>query len=216
MNLKVFGLQQFLGDNFVMESINFIENELNEGLRNLVNSVYNSKGRFYHGCNHINSMLQKFEGICENNPEIKEGVDYVAMRLAIIFHDLIQGIKNAEEKSAQIMGSLLQSNFSYYKIEPLILATNYFGNKFEFKLDEGLIRDLDLEGLGASWDVYLHNSFLIRQEYPNISMDEFCKGRKEFIKHILSFEKIYSTPYFEHLEEKARANLKRELEFCDL
>ena len=27
----------------------------------------------------------------------------------------------------------------------------------------------------------------------------------------LSFEKIYSTPYFEHLEEKARANLKREL-----
>lgn len=86
----------------------------------------------------------------------------------------------------------------------------------QFSLDEGLIRDLDLEGLGAPWEVYLHNSFLIRQEYPNISMDEFCKGRKKFIEHILSFEKIYSTPYFEHLEEKARANLERELKFCEL
>ena len=199
-----------------MESINFKENELNEGLRNLVNSVYNSKERFYHGCNHINNMLQKFEELYEKIPEVKDEIDYESMRLAIIFHDLIQGCKDAEEKSAQIMGSLLQSNFSYYKIEPLILATNYFENKFEFKLDEGLIRDLDLEGLGAPWEVYLHNSFLIRQEYPNISMDEFCKGRKKFIKHILSFEKIYSTPYFEHLEEKARTNLKRELEFCDL
>lgn len=209
-----------------MESINFKESELNEGLRNLVNSVYNSRGRFYHGCNHINSMLQKFEGICENNPEIKEGVDYVAMRLAIIFHDLIQGIKNAEIESASIANSLLQfstlSNAQLYfdkikKLLALIVATDYsYTPVNQFSLDEGLIRDLDLEGLGASWEVYLHNSFLIRQEYPNISMDEFCKGRKKFIEHILSFEKIFSTPYFEHLEEKARANLKRELEFCEL
>ena len=209
-----------------MESINFKESELNEGLRNLVNSVYNSKGRFYHGCNHINNMLQRFEGICENNPEVKDGVDYVAMRLAIIFHDLIQGIKNAEIESASIVNSLLQfstlSNAQLHfdkikKVLALIVATDYsYTLVNQFSLDEGLIRDLDLEGLGAPWEVYLHNSFLIRQEYPSISMDEFCKGRKKFIEHILSFEKIYSTPYFEHLEEKARANLKRELEFCEL
>lgn len=209
-----------------MESINFKENELNEGLRILVNSVYNSKGRFYHGCNHINNMLQKFEELYDNNSEIKDGVDYVTMRLAIIFHDLIQGIENAEIESASIVNSLLQlSTLSYTqllfdkikKLLALIVATDYsYIPVNQFNLDEGLIRDLDLEGLGAPWDVYLHNSFLIRQEYPNISMDEFCKGRKKFIKHILNFEKIYSTPYFEHLEEKARANLKRELEFCDL
>lgn len=209
-----------------MESINFKESELNEGLRNLVNSVYNSKGRFYHGVNHINNMLQKFEELYEKIPEIKDGVDYVAMRLAIIFHDLIQGIKNAEIESASIVNSLLQfstlssTQLHFDKIKKLlalIVATDYsYTPVNQFSLDEGLIRDLDLEGLGAPWEVYLHNSFLIRQEYPNISMDEFCKGRRKFIKHILSFEKIYSTPYFEHLEEKARANLKRELESCEL
>lgn len=201
-----------------MESINFKENELNEGLRNLVNSVYNSKGRFYHGCNHINSMLQKFEELYEKIPKIKDKVDYESMRLAIIFHDLIQGCKDAEEESARIIVYLLQDNPLYFKIQLLILATNYFGNipVPNLELEAGLIRDLDLEGLGASWEVYLHNSFLIRQEYPNISMDEFCKGRKEFLKFVLSMKKIYFTPYFEHLEEQARANLKRELEFCDL
>ena len=209
-----------------MESINFIKNELNEGLRTLVNSVYNSKGRFYHGVNHINSMLSRFEELYEKIPEVKDGVDYVTMRLAIIFHDLIQGIKNAEIESASIVNSLLQFSTLFNaqlhfdkikKLLALIVATDYsYTPVNQFSLDEGLIRDLDLEGLGAPWEVYLHNSFLIRQEYPNISMDEFCKGRKKFIEHILSFEKIYFTPYFEHLEEKARANLKRELEFCEL
>ena len=209
-----------------MESINFIKNELNEGLRTLVNSVYNSKGRFYHGVNHINSMLSRFEELYEKIPEVKDGVDYVTMRLAIIFHDLIQGIKNAEIESASIVNSLLQFSTLFNaqlhfdkikKLLALIVATDYsYTPVNQFSLDEGLIRDLDLEGLGAPWETYLHNSFLIRQEYPNISMDEFCKGRKKFIEHILSFEKIYSTPYFEHLEEKARANLKRELEFCEL
>ena len=206
----------------VMESINFKENELNEGLRNLVNSVYNSKGRFYHGCNHINNMLQKFEELYEKIPEVKDEIDYESMRLAIIFHDLIQGCKDAEVISANIASDLLNpletsANFMNIRtVNALIRYTDYVFYDEGIDPDECLIRDLDLEGLGASWEVYLHNSFLIRQEYPNISMDEFCKGRKEFIKHILSFEKIYSTPYFEHLEEKARANLKRELEFCEL
>lgn len=203
-----------------MESINFKENELNEGLRNLVNSVYNSKGRFYHGVNHINSMLQRFEELYEKIPEVKDEIDYESMRLAIIFHDLIQGCKDAEKESADIVSKLLITSFSLPEICYLIRVTNYDLYKetwdWGHALDVDLIRDLDLEGLGASWEVYLHNSFLIRQEYSNISMDEFCKGRKEFIKHILSFEKIYSTSYFEHLEEKARANLERELKFCGL
>ena len=205
-----------------MESINFKENELNEGLRNLVNSVYNSKGRFYHGVNHINSMLQRFEELYEKIPEVKDEIAYESMRLAIIFHDLIQGCKDAEFTCADIVSDLLTpletpTNFMDIRnVGVLIRYTDYNFYSEGINPDECLIRDLDLEGLGASWEVYLHNSFLIRQEYPNISIDEFCKGRKEFIKHILSFEKIYSTPYFEHLEEKARANLKRELEFCEL
>jgi len=206
----------------IMENINFIENELNEGLRNLVNSVYNSKGRFYHGCNHINSMLQRFEELYNNNSEIKNKVGYECMRLAIIFHDLIQGCKDAEFTCANIVSDLLTpletpTNFMDIRdVSVLIRFTDYNFYSEGVDFEHCLIRDLDLEGLGAPWEVYLHNSFLIRQEYPNISMDEFCKGRKKFIEHILSFEKIYSTPYFEHLEEKARANLKRELEFCEL
>ena len=205
-----------------MESINFIKNELNEGLRTLVNSVYNSKGRFYRGVNHVNSMLSRFEELYEKIPEVKDGVDYVTMRLAIIFHDLIQGCKDAEFNCANIVLNLLEpletpTNFMDIRnVGVLIRYTDYDFYSEGIDLDECLIRDLDLEGLGAPWEVYLHNSFLIRQEYPNISMDEFCKGRKKFIEHILSFEKIYSTPYFEHLEEKARANLKRELKFCEL
>ena len=117
-----------------MESINFKENELNEGLRNLVNSVYNSKGRFYHGVNHINSMLSRFEELYEKIPEVKDEIDYKSMRLAIIFHDLIQGCKDAEIESASIVNSLLQfstlSNAQLHfdkikKLLALIVATDY-------------------------------------------------------------------------------------------
>ena len=198
-----------------MDKINFNENELNEGIRNLLNSVYNSEGRFYHNCNHINKMLA---GLDELKEESGIKCWYEFARSAILFHDIVMFTGDDENKSAKIAEYLLLPFYEktdVYTICELIKRTNYQEVTHEVGLIVGLIRDLDLEGLGSDWEEYLHNSFLIKQEYPKVTLREFQEGRKKFLQHMLSFKRIYSTKYFEHLEGKARENMTKELKMYE-
>ena len=194
-----------------MERINFNENELDEGIRNLLNLVYNSEGRFYHNCEHINSMLAGLDKFKEESG-IKCWHEFA--RIAILFHDVIMFTGDDENKSAEIAEYLLLPFYKktdVYTICELIKRTNYKEVTHEVGLIAGLIRDLDLEGLGSDWEEYWHNSFLIKQEHPEVTFKEFQEGRKKFLQHMLSFKRIYSTKYFEHLESKARENMAKEL-----
>lgn len=194
-----------------MRKINFLENELNEGLRNLLNSVYNSKNRFYHNYKHINKMLA---GLHKFKEESGIKCWYKFARMVILFHDIVMFTGDDENKSAEIAEYLLLPFYKktdVYTICELIKRTNYKEVTHEVGLIAGLIRDLDLEGLGSDWEEYWHNSFLIKQEHPEVTLKEFQEGRKKFLQHMLSFKRIYSTKYFEYLESKARENMTKEL-----
>lgn len=196
--------------------INFIENELNDSLRALLNSIYNDKNRHYHNYNHINTMLKDLDGLFNflNHLKInKLPIDYKIMRLGIIFHDIVQNTSLNEIYSVDITRSLLKPViFDEEKIDKicdLITATDYvYRDTTDFTYEQKLIRDLDLKGLSLDWIDYFHNGFLIRQEYA-IPNEIFNEGRIKFLKHILSFPKIYSLDFFS--EEKARENLEKEL-----
>lgn len=196
--------------------INFIECELINSVRALLNSVYNDKTRFYHNYNHINDMLKSLDDLIEEHPEIKDKIDYRIMRQGIIFHDIIQGSNwnefNSSEITDFILSGLGYENSTIDEICKLILVTDYgkITDTANLTFKEKLIRDLDLKGLGSDWHEYRHNGFLVRQEYP-VPQKEFELGRKKFLKHILSFDKIYSTEYFQNLENIARENMEREL-----
>ena len=197
--------------------INFIEYELTNSVRNILNSIYNSKDRHYHNYKHINNMLYTLDKLIENNSEIKDKIDYKIMRIAILFHDIIQATSLNEKYSSEIteiiLNGLHYDDFIINKVCRLILVTDYMQlqDSSSMEFDEQLIRDLDLKELSSEWQDYMHNSFLIRQEYP-ISHEQFKDGRQKFLKHMLSFPKIYSTKYFENMENKARENIKRELD----
>lgn len=201
--------------------INFIENELTESVRALLNSVYKDKRRFYHDYVHINNMLKSLDTVIEEYPEIINNtmIDYKVMRIAILFHDVIQGTKFNESYSEEIARFILSSIDSYNtnlidEICTLILVTDYgkITDTSNLGFREKLIRDLDLKELGADWNTYRHNLYLIRQEYPDIPYWEFKEGRVKFLKHLLSFPEVFSTTYFKHLEEKAMGNITKELE----
>ena len=200
-----------------MERINFLEGELTESIRNLLNSVYNSEGRFYHNCKHINSMLAGLDKFKEELGIVKCWHEFA--RIAILFHDVIMFTGDDENKSAEIAEYLLLPFYektNVYTICKLIKRTNYKEVTYEVGLIAGLIRDLDLEGLGSDWEEYWHNSFLIKQEHPEVTLKEFQEGRKKFLQHMLSFKRIYSTKYFEHLESKARENMTKELKMYEM
>lgn len=191
--------------------INFIEGELNDSLKSLLNSIYNDRNRHYHGINHINTMLKDLDEIVEEHSDLK--IDYKIMRLGIIFHDIVQATVLNEIYSVDITRSLLKPVISdeekIGRICDLITATDYvYRDTTNFTYGQKLIRDLDLKGLSLDWIDYFHNGFLVRQEY-DIPNEIFNEGRIKFLKHILSFPKIYSLNFFS--EEKARENLEKEL-----
>ena len=197
--------------------INFIDKELDDCTRNILNSIYNSRDRYYHDYAHINDMLILLDELIKVHPEIAEEIDYIVLRQGIIFHDVVQFTSYNERKSSEfteyILKGLFYSESTIDEICCLITVTDHiaFKDSSDMNLAEKLIRDLDLKGLGADWATYRHNGYLIRKENP-VPENQFLKGRKKFLEYMLSYDKIYSTKYFAHLEEKARANIQRELD----
>ncbi len=79
--------------------------------------------------------------------------------------------------------------------------------------DTNFFIDADLAILGASEDVYREYSKRIRREYNFYPDVIYMPGRKKVLKRFLDMSTIFKTTYFqEKYEEKAKMNLKLELE----
>lgn len=186
---------------------------LEEIVKVVLNSCYNSPDRYYHNVKHINNMLATFDSLFKQDPSLTNKIkDYNAFRYAIKFHDAIYFVKNAEEKSAEFAKIMLKdSGLDLDYIQELILATRY-DIQDTYSFDCMLIRDLDLKELGSTYTEYLHNAFNIRQENFKYSDEIYAKGRALFLKKILNLPKIFETEYFEKLESSARYNIAKELQ----
>ena len=79
--------------------------------------------------------------------------------------------------------------------------------------DTNFFTDADLAVLGQDWSAYKIYTEGVRKEYwiyPDII---YKPGRKKVVEHFLRMEKIYKTqPFSAKFENRARLNLKRELE----
>ena len=72
--------------------------------------------------------------------------------------------------------------------------------------------DADLSGLGSQWPQYLVNVAGIRSELPEITDDQWRRGRSAFLRGYLAKDRFYATELGRHRwEEQARGNLAREL-----
>ena len=76
--------------------------------------------------------------------------------------------------------------------------------------------DIDVSIISDS-DLYMEYENQIHKEYTLVyNEDEYKKGRKHFLEHLLQKEKIFRTKhYFDLYETKARNNLNSIIQFLN-
>lgn len=174
-------------------------------------NLYNSNKRHYHNLVHLENLyvqLKKVEHLIN---------DWDCVLLALFYHDAIYntlGTDN-EEKSAELAKKhLANTRLSKEQIERCyqhIIATKTHAKSTD--IDTNIFTDADLSILGSEWDNYKSYAKQIRKEYSIYPTLVYNKGRKKALKHLLSLEQLYKTPFFYNLyESKAIENLKNELE----
>lgn len=179
----------------------------------LLESHYEESHRYYHGFSHIQALFDKATQLQIN----WLAPDLVAF--AIWFHDVIYDATKTdnEQKSAELAVEVLSKNTTLDQdqikyIDQLILATA----KHELILDNADFRnflDLDLSILGESWSVYQAYAESIRKEYQHVPWPMYQAGRKQILERFLTRASIYYSNFFrDMLEEKARENIRREIE----
>ncbi len=189
---------------------------------------YNKSDRHYHNFDHIRDMLNKFE------KHKKSFEDPLAVELAIWFHDIIYNplSKLNEDASADLAYSLimkLDKPQLAEKVRQLVMFTKwdsawnsdwfYSNEVYEVKeyLSEAsydflLLRDLDWSGLGASVKTYEINCKNLRAEVPFLNDLRYAEKRLAFLNVITVLpRRLYSTSVFEHLESKAKENIRKEV-----
>ncbi len=169
--------------------------------------IYEHPSRIYHNIHHINTMLEKLKE-CQHLTKHPFRIEW-----AIWFHDSVYDATahNNEIKSSELW---IRKTALYLDEDTLewgrraILAT--IDHVLNSDIDIQILIDLDLAGLGADYKTFCDNTEKIRQEYCHVPIDQFTKGRAEFLKKILKRRRIFGTDFWhDRLEEQARSNLQR-------
>jgi len=176
---------------------------------------YGEPQRAYHTLNHIEQLLIQLESIKHHlaEPHI--------IALALYYHDAIYNPTRSDNelKSAEFATDALSPYLSTeqcQQIYALIMMTANHqidtlvdSDKYN---DAAYLLDMDLSILGAPWSAYEQYAKAIRQEYTNVSDDNYRNGRTTVLKGLLVHPKLYLTDhYYNQLETQARDNIKREL-----
>ena len=137
------------------------------------------------------------------------------MELSIWFHDLVYeiGAKDNERRSAERFAELAEGQLEPAAIDTvyrLIMATVHDGEPGS--LDAQYVVDIDIAGMGCSWEHYLEDSEALRLERPDQDDAEFFAGKKAFLEGLLARPSIYhSKEFVGRREELARENIGRYL-----
>lgn len=171
----------------------------------LLASHYSEPHRHYHNLHHIDAMLACMDHSRQGDP---------AMELAVWFHDVVYDPKalDNEAQSACLFQDCLSGSLNAdisADVVRLILATDH-SNPRSGRLDEDLIRDIDLSILAADPATYLVYCAAIRDEYSHVPDPEFVAGRQAVLVRFLSGQ-IYQTDKSSACEAAARRNIQSEI-----
>ena len=90
----------------------------------------------------------------------------------------------------------------------LILATRHQGESHSN--DRRFIEDIDLAGFGASWEEFMREGDLLREEFAAQADDRYYTGQVCFLAGLKRRPWFFATEYFRRrYEAKAQENLDR-------
>ncbi len=182
-----------------------------------IEKAYSAPARAYHNLDHLLNMFTHLERLPDS---IKAELDDLAvLQFSIWLHDLIYDAKRKdnERKSAdEAMKMLRQLGVEQERIERVetqIMLTQKHIALTTAPFDDRLLLDLDLSILATDDSTYKAYGQQVRKEYKMYPMFLYKRGRKAALRSFLERDRVFYTPYFyEWGEEKARENLRREIE----
>ena len=163
--------------------------------------MYNQSNRYYHNLDHIGEML-KFVEPYENSLSRNE---FIALNLAIIFHDVVYNIhsKDNEEKSYELfLDFITNHNIIFFnphinqkdkeEIIPLVKGM-IMATKDHIMTDHvlnNIIINADLDRFNRPFHIFWQHNLDILKEYNTIEWSIVKNGRIEFL--IDYVDKIYN------------------------
>ena len=170
-----------------------------------ITKCYCEPHRHYHVLTHPASMIEiGMQNFSLTDEQI----------LAIWYHDAVYeaGSNMNEIRSAALFfdhfsNSDLLSPESLREVEEIIIDTREHIPTLE---SSKAVIDLDLMGLGGTYNEYWRSAKNVRQEYSAFSDEEWKVGRTKFLDRMLAKKQIFYTEQFSLLERSARHNMEYE------
>jgi predicted metal-dependent HD superfamily phosphohydrolase len=162
--------------------------------------------RRFHNLSHIHDCLHRFDEVASmlTDPD--------AVELALWFHDAIYVPSDPQNERLSAELFLAQSIGATpvfrRRVCGLILATRHQGPSLTN--DRRFIEDIDLAGFGDTWEHFMQEGALLREEFAALSDVQYHTGQVCFLARLKNRPWFFSTDYFrDRYEAKAQANLER-------
>ena len=160
----------------------------------------------YHDLLHLAEVLDRLDELGS------EDVDATTVALAAWFHDAVyEGADDDEERSAQWAESALPAAYAD-EVARLVRMTVHHRPADDDPAGSAL-SDADLGILAAPPERYAAYAAGVRADFAHVSDDDFRAGRAAVLSDLAAKPSLFHTRRGRELwEERARANLARELE----
>ncbi|MBL0748946.1 HD domain-containing protein [Nocardioides baculatus] len=160
----------------------------------------------YHDLLHLAEVLDRLDELAS------EDVDAPTVALAAWFHDAVyEGADDDEERSAQWAESALPAAYAD-EVARLVRMTVHHRPADDDPAGSAL-SDADLGILAAPPERYAAYAAGVRADFAHVSDDDFRAGRAAVLSDLAANPSLFHTRRGRELwEERARANLARELE----
>ena len=162
--------------------------------------------RAFHNLDHIRDCLRRVDEVA---PLL---ADRDAVELALWFHDAVYrpGDPSNERRSAELFLALSPGARPVFRrrVCALVLTTRHVSPPRGS--DRCFIDDIDLVGFGASWEEFMRQGALLRDEFFEQTDADYHRGQVQFLHMLQRRPVFFATGYFrDRYEAVAQENLGR-------
>ena len=166
--------------------------------------------RRYHTPQHVQHCLEQLDLV---HSMLKEPD---AVELALWYHDAVYDGQSTENevRSAALFraeaGCAMDEGL-VDTVHELIMVTVH-SRIAPRTSDQRFMVDIDLSSFGLPWPRFLADSIAVRDEFPQLSDDEFFPSQEQFLRGLLARQGFYLTEFFRARNgQQARENILRYL-----